>query len=142
MRIWSIHPKYLDVKRLVASWREGLLAKKVLEGNTKGYKNHSQLIRFKQHNDPVGAINQYLHYIADEGDRRGYKFNRSKLSPTYHTYKMDVSHGQLIYEMNHLAQKLFKHKSNIPSYFISASVEPNPFFSATLNTTIESWEKI
>ena len=41
MRIWSLHPKYLDAKGIVALWRETLLAKHVLEGKTKGYKNHS-----------------------------------------------------------------------------------------------------
>jgi len=47
MRLWSLHPKYLDSKGLVALWREGLLAKKVLEGGTKGYRNHPQLERLK-----------------------------------------------------------------------------------------------
>nr|WP_243687290.1 pyrimidine dimer DNA glycosylase/endonuclease V [Methanobacterium formicicum] len=47
MRLWSLHPKYLDVKGLVALWREGLLARAVLKGKTKGYTNHPQLIRFK-----------------------------------------------------------------------------------------------
>ena len=27
MRIWSLHPKYLDTKGLVALWRETLLVK-------------------------------------------------------------------------------------------------------------------
>lgn len=36
MRIWSIHPKYLDTKGLVALWRETLLAKHVLEEEQKG----------------------------------------------------------------------------------------------------------
>ena len=31
MRIWSLHPKYLDAKGVVALWRETLLAKNVLE---------------------------------------------------------------------------------------------------------------
>ena len=53
MRLWSIHPKYLDTKGLLAVWREALLAKKVLENKTKGYKNHPQLERFKQQNDPL-----------------------------------------------------------------------------------------
>lgn len=30
MRLWSIHPKYLDRQGLLAVWREGLLAQKVL----------------------------------------------------------------------------------------------------------------
>ena len=48
MRIWSLHPRYLDAKGLVAVWRETLLAKHVLEGKTKGYKNHPQLNRFRE----------------------------------------------------------------------------------------------
>ena len=50
MRLWSLHPKYLDIKGLVACWREGLLARKVLLDQTKGYKNHPQLIRFNRSN--------------------------------------------------------------------------------------------
>jgi hypothetical protein len=57
MRIWSIHPKYLDAKRLTAVWRETLLAKAVLEGKTKSYKNHPQLIRFKPLQNPLVFIN-------------------------------------------------------------------------------------
>lgn len=50
MRIWSLHPKYLDTKGLVALWRETLLAQHVLSGKTKRYKNHPQLARFKNVN--------------------------------------------------------------------------------------------
>jgi len=60
MRIWSLHPKYLDTKGLVALWRETLLAQHVLEGKTKGYKNHPQLDRFKRSKKPIEVINQYL----------------------------------------------------------------------------------
>jgi len=41
MRLWTIHPKYLDAKGLVALWRETLLAKHVLEGKTPGYKKQT-----------------------------------------------------------------------------------------------------
>lgn len=30
MRLWSVHPGWLDAKGLVAAWREGLLARAVL----------------------------------------------------------------------------------------------------------------
>jgi hypothetical protein len=53
MRLWSLHPKYLDRAGLLAVWREGLLAQQVLMGNTKGYKNHPQLNRFKEQGDKV-----------------------------------------------------------------------------------------
>ena len=78
MRLWSLHPKYLDSKGLVALWREGLLARAVLKGETKGYKNHPQLIRFKNHENPLAAINTYLLNVYRESERRFYNFNRKK----------------------------------------------------------------
>jgi hypothetical protein len=79
MRIWSLHPQYLDTKGLVALWRETLLAKNVLAGNTKGYKNHPQLKRFKNTDNPLHAINQYLSIIYQEASSRGYTFTREKI---------------------------------------------------------------
>jgi len=65
MRLWSIHPKYLDTKGLVAVWRESLLAKKVLEGKTKGYKNHPQLIRFINSENAIELINTYTEFMKN-----------------------------------------------------------------------------
>jgi hypothetical protein len=78
MRLWSIHPKYLDAQGLVALWREGLLAKKVLEGKTKGYKNHPQLIRFMGSKYPLEQINIFLGEVYNESLKRGYKFDKAK----------------------------------------------------------------
>jgi len=75
MRIWSIHPKYLDPKGFVALWREALLAKNVLEGKTVGYRNHPQLERFKNSKNPLDAINQYLSNIYDESVDRHFNFH-------------------------------------------------------------------
>jgi hypothetical protein len=58
MRLWSIHPGYLDAKGLVALWREALLAQNVLLRNTKGYKKHPQLEQFNNTSNPIGAISQ------------------------------------------------------------------------------------
>ncbi|HBH88016.1 MAG TPA: hypothetical protein DDY17_10520, partial [Syntrophaceae bacterium] len=71
MRLWCLHPGYLDVKGLLALWREGLLARKVLQNRTVGYKHHPQLERFKSHVHPVKAIDYYLHYVHEEASRRG-----------------------------------------------------------------------
>ena len=106
MRIWSVHPKYLDAKGIVALWRETLLAKNVLEGNTKGYKNHPQLIRFKATNNPVAAINQYLAEVWNEATRRGYNFDRNKIDFDFKKIKIEVTTGQMQYEFNHLLKKL------------------------------------
>lgn len=106
MRIWSVHPKYLDAKGIVALWRETLLAKNVLEGNTKGYKNHPQLIRFKAVEKPLEAINQYLAEVWDEATRRGYNFDRNKIDFDFKKIKIEVTIGQMQYEFNHLLKKL------------------------------------
>jgi hypothetical protein len=38
MQLWTLHPKHLDVRGLVALWREALLAQKILCGATRGYR--------------------------------------------------------------------------------------------------------
>lgn len=106
MRLWSIHPKYLDAKGLVALWREGLLAQHVLCGKTQGYKNHPQLNRFKAMSNPQGAIASYLRCVADEADRRGYQFDRGKIIKKFIRSKIKVSKGQVDYEFSHLLNKL------------------------------------
>ena len=106
MRIWSVHPKYLDAKGIVALWRETLLAKNVLEGNTKGYKNHPQLTRFKAIEKPLEAINQYLAEVWNEATRRGYNFDRNKIDFDFKKIKIEVTIGQMQYEFNHLLKKL------------------------------------
>ena len=49
-----------------ALWREGLLAQKVLGGNTRGYLSHPQLERFRAHPYPLGAIGAYLLTVSEE----------------------------------------------------------------------------
>lgn len=114
MRIWSLHPHYLDSKGLVAAWREGLLAKAVLEDKTKGYKNHPQLDRFKAADMPLEAINIYLGCLHQEAVFRGYNFDGSKLNPvsveyTY-TNPMQVTKEQVAYEAMLLAVKIWNRK--------------------------------
>lgn len=84
MRLWSLNPSYLDTKGLVACWRESLLAQEVLKGNTKGYKNHPQLTRFKKCEYPLRVLGQYLTELYEEGKKRGYKFDNTLL--IWYTY--------------------------------------------------------
>ena len=79
MRLWSLHPQYLDVKGLTAVWREGLLAQKVLQGGTRGYRHHPQLQRFRLQPHPVAAVAVYLFAVWVEAERRGYHFDRYKV---------------------------------------------------------------
>jgi len=108
MRIWSLHPKYLDSKGFVALWREGLLARAVLQGETKGYKNHPQLIRFKNHENPIALINTYLLNVYRESELRGYKFNRNKIGHDFTESRISVTQGQIRYELKDLRSKLKK----------------------------------
>ena len=106
MRLWSLHPKYLDAQGLVALWREALLARAVLRGETKGYKHHPQLARFASHASPRSAINAYLRVVYEEAVERGYDFDRSKLGPSRAIARIVVSRGQMLYEWQHLLGKL------------------------------------
>ena len=106
MRLWSLHPSYLDSKGLVALWREGLLARKVLRGQTRGYRHHAQLRRFQAEPHPVEVIEAYLWGVYEESARRGYHFDRDKLGRNIGRKKLPVTIGQLRYELNHLARKL------------------------------------
>src|SRR5262245_51386056 len=102
MRLWSLHPSQLDSKGLVAVWREALLAQKVLQGKTKGYRHHPQLQRFRQSGEPMAAIASYLWAVHDEAKRRGYSFDLSKIAGERQSRTIAVSKGQLAYEWAHL----------------------------------------
>jgi len=106
MRIWSIHPEYLDAKGLVALWREALLAQAVLRGTTKGYRHHPQLVRFREQSEPVGAIAEYLRGVHREATRRGYRFSAGKIDPSEARDSIAVTRGQLRFEWRHLLAKL------------------------------------
>ena len=98
VRLWSINPKYLDAKGLGGLWRESLLAQKVLAGATRGWKNHPQLLRFKNHLNPLSAIGFYLLRIHDEAKNRGYNYNRSKVTRRVsETQLITVTEGQIKY---------------------------------------------
>lgn len=107
MRLWTIHPSQLDAKGLTALWREALLAQKVLEGKTKGYRNHPQLIRFQELSEPLNAISYYLLEVWEEACRRGYSFNKEKIRPpSSPPAGINETEGQLLFEWEHLKKKL------------------------------------
>ena len=106
MRLWTVHPKYLDARGLVALWREGLLARRVLQGRTRGYRHHPQLTRFRSHPDPVAAIDAYLAGVHDEAARRGYAFDRTKIGKAARVRRLAETRGQLQHEWRHLLAKL------------------------------------
>lgn len=106
MRLWSLHPRFLDAKGLVALWREALLAQAVLRGRTKGYKNHPQLERFKARAKPVGAVADYLRAVRAEALVRGYSFDASRIAPARASGRISVTAGQMRFEWRHLMRKI------------------------------------
>ncbi len=143
MRLWSLSPKYLDRQGLLAVWREGLLAKNVLAGKTKGYKNHPQLDRFKKSGDALAYIDSYLFGIYQEAEARGYKFSVEKIKNLkILNKKIKVSSGQIEYEFSHLLKKL--KARDIKRYREVRGIkkaEVNNLFKV-VEGDIEDWEKV
>jgi hypothetical protein len=106
MRLWTLHPKYLDARGLVAAWREALLAQAVLRGITRGYTKHPQLARFRESRSPVASVGAYLVGLYEEASRRGYAFDRQRISRPSRRVRLKATHGQVAYEWWHLRAKL------------------------------------
>ena len=142
MRLWSLHPQYLDSAGLNASWREGLLAKNVLLGNTKGYTNHPQLIRFKNSPDPSLYIDAFLTEIYKEAVRRGFSYSKEKIRMVEGIPAIPVTKGQLEYEYEHLRRKLQKRSPKLLLKLpMLTDLKPHPLFE-TIEGGIEEWEII
>ncbi|MEZ5671538.1 MAG: pyrimidine dimer DNA glycosylase/endonuclease V [Thiotrichaceae bacterium] len=142
MRLWSLHPNYLDSKGLVALWREALLAQKVLLGQTKGYKNHPQLQRFKNSLHPLANISYYLSIVQQEATQRGYQFDKMKIITAENDVEQIlVTDQQINYEWQHLQKKLAVR--DIVKYHLLQSVitaKPHPLF-IVVTGEIAQWEK-
>ncbi len=129
----------LDAAGLVALWREGLLAQKVLLGETKGYRFHPQLERFRATKDPVAAISAYLWCVVDEARARGYNFDASKVAGERRPVRMRVTRGQLEYELMHLKRKLRTRDRLRLRMLNGAEPKPHPILRA-VEGGVEPWE--
>jgi hypothetical protein len=142
MRLWTLHPRYLDTQGLVALWREALLAQKVLRGATKGYKHHPQLARFRASSAPLAAIATYLVGIHEEAERRGYSFNATKLASKRLRGRIDETQGQLLYEWVHLRQKLERRDPEREAgYSLVKIPAPHPLFNIVPGE-VRAWERM
>ncbi len=140
MRLWSLHPRYLDPQGLVALWREALLARAVLSGNTRGYRSHPQLARFRSHAAPLSAISSYLQAIHAEAASRGYAFDGSKVGGVQITAPIAVTTGQVEYEWHHLLHKLsVRCPALYERWLANPSPECHPLFHMHPGP-VEPWE--
>lgn len=142
MRLWSIHPAYLDARGLVALWREGLLAQNVLLGKTRGYIHHPQLLRFRGTVNPEGAIAGYLRVVAKEADARGYNFDKRRIVNRRYQGKIPVTSGQAGYEIRHLMEKLKIRDPELYQQLKSVKkIRLHPMF-VEIQGEVEAWEKV
>ncbi len=141
MRLWTLHPQYLDSKGLVALWREALLAQAVVSGRTTGYQNHPQLVRFRACSDPLAAIASYLEGVFQEAVRRGYDFDASKIGPLRAGARIQTTRGQLLFEWEHLRRKLAKRAPGFdPGDLEEGLPRAHPLFEI-VDGPEEEWER-
>ncbi|HEY6043661.1 MAG TPA: pyrimidine dimer DNA glycosylase/endonuclease V [Nitrosospira sp.] len=141
MRLWTIHPRYLDAQGLTAAWREALLAQKVLAGATRGYRYHPQLIRFRSHPEPIQAVGAFLAGLAEEAGRRSYAFDVTKILEPGGVKQIEETEGQLLYELAHLREKLHRRAPDLHRQLRGIIIpEPHPLFRI-IPGGIREWEK-
>ncbi|MDB5873626.1 MAG: pyrimidine dimer glycosylase [Ramlibacter sp.] len=141
MRLWTLHPQYLDPQGLVALWREALLARAVLRGQTKGYRHHPQLHRFNALPAPRSAINSYLAAVLAEAQARGYAFDSSKVGPSRITVSIASTTGQMEHEWRHLMAKLKARSPELHQRWRKlAAPRPHPLFEVA-DGPVEPWER-
>lgn len=141
MRLWTLHPKYLDARGLVAAWREALLAQKILAGATRGYTRHPQLVRFRAHPRPRAAIAGFLAGLAAEAQARGYDFDVTKIPRPRARGQLEETNEQLLHEWRHLLRKL---RTRDPSRYRAlrdlTMPEAHPLFRIVPGK-VQDWEK-
>ncbi len=141
MRLWSLHPRYLDPQGLVALWREALLARAVLGGKTRGYRSHPQLERFRTHATPRSAISSYLQGVHAEAEARGYSFDRSKIGPGRVEVPVFVTSDQVRHEWHHLLKKLQARNPALHRQWCDViTPDCHPLFRPRPGP-VESWER-
>lgn len=141
MRLWSVAPAQLDRAALVAGWREGLLAQKVLRGLTSGYRAHPQLTRFRELDDPVAGVATWLHGLADAADARGYRFDRTRVVVAADpALRLPLTRGQLELEWRHLQAKVRDRDAAWWPLIADASPEPHPMFDL-VDGPVADWER-
>jgi hypothetical protein len=142
MRLWTIHPRYLDPQGLVALWREALLARAVLRGETVGYLHHPQLIRFRANSAPRTAINAYLVAVLEESQSRGYSFNSKKVGPVRSRVEIPATTGQIAHEWRHLLSKLQVRSPRLFEHVRTVTrPQSHPLFRVTAGA-VAAWERV
>ena len=142
MRLWTLHPRHLDPRGIVALWRETLLAQAVLLGRTRGYRHHPQLVRFNAAPDPLAAIGSYLDAVHAESVARGYNFDQSRIVAHEPSVPLTETRGQLAYEWSHLVAKV---RLRSPEWFAAHCIDISPVAHPLFRLRaggVQGWERV
>lgn len=102
MRLWTLHPKYLDAR---GWWRSGARCcwrKRFCAARPAVTGIIRNCAVFPSLRIPPAALAAYLTAVHAEAVRRGYKFDASKIGAQRIRGKMTETRGQLLYEWRHL----------------------------------------
>jgi Pyrimidine dimer DNA glycosylase len=142
MRLWTLHPQCLDPQGLVALWREALLARAVIRAQTRGYRDHPQLDRFRSRALARSTINAYLAVVHSEAAARGYAFDKQKIGPLRSVQSISTTTEQILYEWEHLMAKLSVRNQVLHRRWRTVRVpQCHPLFTPVPGL-IEPWERI
>lgn len=149
MRLWSLHPSFLDRQGLLGQWREAIQAKNALlnPDHPSNIWHARQLQRFKESPAPMRNIAIFLHVVADEMILRGYHPNVSLIPyyPEKIPHYISVTSGQVDYEIKFLQAKLEKRNPTFLPRLWNIRLlmfnQLNPVFKE-VGGDIEPWEKL
>lgn len=141
MRLWSIHPRYFDAQALTSSWREGLIAQRVLQEPGSSLRAHPQLQRFLEADEPLDAIAAYLIGVAEEAQERDIALDRARIVASGALPEpLVVTDGQLDYEWGNLKRHLLQRSPDVASRWAKVwRPQPHPVF-VVVGGGVASWE--
>jgi len=156
MKIYLMHPSYLDSKRLVETWRSSVLIKNVLIG--KGGKNlfyNKYVCLFSRSHYPINFIIRYMIDVKAEADKRDFKFDSglilswsAKENRRWHVsmeeeqpnVKLEIKWPQLQQEARKLLLRYFGKRHNyyhkLNEDFVKKDVKANNAFKVLLHETV------
>jgi hypothetical protein len=150
MRLWSLHPDYLDPLGLSRCYFEGVGGLKALKGIQKMHKNHPQLQRFKKQTNPEESLKTYLKIVFKTAKTRGKDWDSSLIGVNiiepFNSLKMPVKKGQIKYEINWLLEKI-KNRKKVHKEFVDKilndkdNIKLHPLFYQ-IDGEIEEWERV
>jgi hypothetical protein len=141
MRIWSIHPKYLDSKELLNLWNETIQAKNEFLTKFSGHFSNKQLERFLDLKNPLEAINSYMSSIYREAVKRDFSVDDSFMDWDFDdSIQIPVTAGQISHEISKLKSRLRERdEKKLQKLNGRTFLELHPIFYSVPGT-IEEWE--